>query len=292
VKLVMTLLVRDEQDILAANLDFHLQQGLDFFIITDNLSVDGTRDIIERYVSAGVAQYIYEDDDDFAQHRWVTRMARIAAVEHRADWVINSDADEFWLTNLPAQNLKDALKSVPTDVQALLAGRSNFIPLAGAPLREPVAKMVIRERESKNPLGEPLPPKLCHRGLAEIEVEQGNHAASSGGAALQGGLSFLHILHYPIRSYRQFENKIAKGGAAYSRNLELPNGLGRTWRELYQVWLRGELRAYYDKMILSPAAIEQGLKKGDLVLDRTVAEMLDRYRKQGSATGKSPPHVR
>jgi hypothetical protein len=35
-KLVMTLLVRDEQDILADNLDFHLAQGVDEVIVTDN----------------------------------------------------------------------------------------------------------------------------------------------------------------------------------------------------------------------------------------------------------------
>src|SRR5471030_48631 len=95
-KLVMTLLVRDEEDILAANFDFHLAQGVDFFIVTDNLSVDGTRDIIESYVRRGVAIYSHEPSDDFSQFRWVTKMARMAAAQYGADWVINSDADEFW----------------------------------------------------------------------------------------------------------------------------------------------------------------------------------------------------
>ena len=41
-KLVMTLLVRDEQDIVRENLDFHLAQGVDQVIVTDNGSEDAT----------------------------------------------------------------------------------------------------------------------------------------------------------------------------------------------------------------------------------------------------------
>jgi hypothetical protein len=35
-QLVMTLLVRDEEDVLRANIDFHREQGVDFFIFNDN----------------------------------------------------------------------------------------------------------------------------------------------------------------------------------------------------------------------------------------------------------------
>jgi|HubBroStandDraft_4_1064222.scaffolds.fasta_scaffold15179_1 hypothetical protein len=48
-KLVMTLLARDEEDILASNLDFHVAHGVDFFIATDNLSVDRTSEILRSY---------------------------------------------------------------------------------------------------------------------------------------------------------------------------------------------------------------------------------------------------
>jgi hypothetical protein len=44
-KLVMTLLVRDEQDILRENLDFHLANSVDEIVLMDNRSVDGTADI-------------------------------------------------------------------------------------------------------------------------------------------------------------------------------------------------------------------------------------------------------
>lgn len=59
-KLIMTLLVRDEEDILAHNIEYHLGNGVDFVIATDNLSTDRTRDILEEFRRAGQLHYIYE----------------------------------------------------------------------------------------------------------------------------------------------------------------------------------------------------------------------------------------
>src|SRR3954466_6004641 len=95
-KLVMTLLVRDEQDIVADNLDFHLAQGVDEVIVTDNGSEDATLEILRPYEERGAVRAISEPSDDSSQGRWVTRMARMEAADLGADWVINNDAHEFW----------------------------------------------------------------------------------------------------------------------------------------------------------------------------------------------------
>ena len=95
-KLIMTLLVRDEEDIVAANIDFHLAHGVDFFIATDNLSVDGTTEYIAHLRAAGCSSLYFEADDDHAQYRWVTTYGTVGLHQYGADWVINNDADEFW----------------------------------------------------------------------------------------------------------------------------------------------------------------------------------------------------
>src|SRR6266536_1890715 len=93
--LAMTLLVRDEADVVATSIEYHLRRGVDFVIATDNLSTDGTREILEGYAARGTLELIVEEEDSFSQWRWVTRMAR-RAYELGADWVIHADADEFF----------------------------------------------------------------------------------------------------------------------------------------------------------------------------------------------------
>ena len=144
-KLVMTLLVRDEEDIVADNLDFHLAQGVDEVIVTDNGSEDATLDILREYEARGVVRIILEPSDDYSQGKWVTRMARMAASELGADWVINSDADEFWWPR--SGTLASTFEGLDDATGVVVARRTNFVPQPedDQPFWE---RMTVRERES------------------------------------------------------------------------------------------------------------------------------------------------
>ena len=87
VKVVMTLLVRDERDIVEEHLAFHLAAGVDEVIVTDHASTDGTEEVLARYERDGRVRVLREPEGPFRQREWVTRMARLAATEHGADWV-------------------------------------------------------------------------------------------------------------------------------------------------------------------------------------------------------------
>ena len=50
-RLVETLVLRDEEDIIRAQIDYHLNAGVDFVIATDHESRDGTTEILESYAS-------------------------------------------------------------------------------------------------------------------------------------------------------------------------------------------------------------------------------------------------
>jgi glycosyltransferase involved in cell wall biosynthesis len=272
VKLVMTLLVRDEQDILRENIEFHLAQGVDKVIVTDNASTDSTPDIVREYERRGLARLILEPSDDYAQGKWVTRMARLAAAEEGADWVINNDADEFWW---PRQgDLRSAFESVPDEVGVVVCKRVNFVPRAEDE-RPFWQRMTVREVESFNDFGRPLPPKAAHRAHPEVTVRQGNHKIEDVDLGQKLDDARIEILHFPMRSYAQFENKIAKGGAAYARNKDLPKRTGRTWRLLYEKWQAGELPAYYDANV----AGEDG--ETELVSDERLADFFASHTPAG-----------
>ena len=270
-KLVMTLLVRDEQNILRENLEFHLARGVDEIIVMDNLSVDGTADIAREYARAGCVHYMFQPQDDYAQGRWVTQMARRAIHELHADWVINSDADEFWCPQ--AGSLKDALASVRADVLAASAERMNFV--AREDCGEPFWRtMNVRRAVSVNALGKSLPGKVAHRAISDVVVEQGNHRVLSGGAAVACAPAPITILHFPVRSRAEFFNKVAKGGAAYARNSELDDNVGETWRYLYALYVDGKLDQEFERELMTEEEVARGLAAGALVRDERLIDTL------------------
>src|SRR5436305_11412212 len=97
-RVLMALKVRDEEDVIESVLRYHRAQGVDFFIVTDNGSSDRTPEILGRWVDARLARVIDDASPELKDrcHEWVTRMARLAASEHDADWVVHGDADEVW----------------------------------------------------------------------------------------------------------------------------------------------------------------------------------------------------
>lgn len=266
----MTLLVRDEEDIIEANVRYHLAAGVDEIIVTDNNSVDATRDILAEFAARGTVKILTEPADDYSQSEWVTRMARIAAEELGADWVIHADADEFYAGI--AGSLRGALASVQSDWGVIQVPRLNFEPVAGSggPFYE---RMVVRPVRATNPLGQPLPDKVCHRADPDVVVSQGNHALTISRLQTSPGRPLL-IYHYPMRSYEQFENKIRLGGAAYARNTSLPPGIGLTWRRLFEVYREGRLRDWYEPHELSAAQVAAQVNRGEALIDRRLAARL------------------
>jgi hypothetical protein len=231
VKLVMTLLVRDEADIVDLNLAYHLARGVDEVIVTDHRSTDGTRERLDALDDPRV-HVLHEDDEAIEQAAWVTRMARTAHALG-ADWVLNDDADEFLWPQ--AGDLKAALARVPRTCSKLELRRLDFVarPDDGRPFYERMTA-----RTTTDELGRPLRPKLAHRAGPGVAVGPGSHAVRGAGWRTCRR-PLVTILHFPRRTLDQYRHKVAIGGAT-------PGYEHKRIATAHAALLHGELDAHYE----------------------------------------------
>jgi hypothetical protein len=220
-----------------------------------------------------VLEHTREESPAYLQAEWVTRMARRAHAVG-ADWVINSDADEFWWPR--AGSLRAAFASVPAGHDIVLAHRHEFVPVTDES-GEFYERIKYRETDSRNLLGEPLPPKVGHRAHPDVIVEQGNHGVSAPGLGAACDDGRIEILHFPMRTFAQFERKVVNGGSAY----EVPGSppiVGGTWRYAYDEWREGRLRSVYDQRALEEERLIDRLAAGEIVRDTRLADRLEALR--------------
>ena len=304
----MTLLVRDEEDIIESNLRFHRAQGVDFFIVMDHQSQDRTPEIVKSFCRQGLAELVAQPDPGYRQAEWVTWMARRAATEHGATWVINNDADEFWW---PMEGtLRSTLASVADRYGAVYVPRLNFHPVEAPPFTSARARtkaflqrissgispekkapkvildtaakpsgpkvffetMTLCDLNSLNSLGQPLPGKMCHRAHPDVEVTMGNHSVNVPDGLDVCAAPLMEILHFPVRSAAQFCHKIAVGGAALQHSPDVPGG--ETWRTLHTGERGQNAVRYYRSTRVTRRGIKQMLASGRLREDTRLRDFM------------------
>lgn len=280
-RLVMTLLARDEADIVDAQIAFHLNAGVDFVIATDNASEDGTTEILERHERAGHLHLLREDGSDMRQDAWVTRMARMAASEFGADWVINTDADEFWWPR--GGSLKDVLATVPERYGVVRGCWRHFLPRPddGSFFGE---RMTVRLRTPAFPGAKATiyhaHQKVAHRADPDVEVAMGNHDVERHRLPPLRGWHPIEVLHFSLRSPAQLEWK-CRGGwwNKPSDEVTLHQAL------LYEAYQAGRLQDFFDSFAVADDALEQGRVEGRLAIDTRLRDALRALR--SSVDGES-----
>lgn len=241
-------LVKDEADIIEHTLR-HLRGQVDRVIVSDNLSTDGTRAILERLAVESREAWldvIQDDEVGYWQSRKTTELA-LLAFERGYQWVLPCDADEYWYAP-DGRTVSAYLDGLAPDAQIVSAPLYNHIPTSNDPAEscehckagKPVLENVTSQR-SRTCFCEPNPfkrvgwrkrehgalPKVCCRARPDLVVHAGNHGASTSGTALT--VPGLVVRHYSWRSEAQYVRKIRNGEAAYKAT-SLPEGIGAHWR--------------------------------------------------------------
>jgi hypothetical protein len=285
-KLVMTLLARDEADVIGPNIDFHLNAGVDFVIATDNRSQDDTTEILESYARKGQLHLIREDGEYLRQADWVTRMARLAASEFGADWVIHSDADEFWWPR--GESLKEVLASIPARYAVVRALLRHFVP---RPEGDPffAERMTVR-MSSSAPINDPRSLyrpnlKVVHRADPDVTVSIGTQRLVDSPLIPLRGWYPIEFFHFPVRSVEQAERK-------YSYQEIAPGQAPSPYYERVRAFVaEGRVRDLYDELVVDDDALERGLADESLVVDTRLRDALGTLREGKPLTFPRPSVV-
>jgi hypothetical protein len=202
-----------------------LAQGVERVVIADNLSVDGTAEVLEGLARSHPVTVLGDRLAAHYQAEKTTVLAHAAATAG-AGWILPFDADEVW--TIPAG---DGAVS-PGTVAQWLAGCDadvvqvpvfNHVPTDGDDAAEPDPVRRLRWRKAEpNRLH-----KVAFRAGPRARLHQGNHGVDRRGRRRRG----LEIRHFPYRSEEQFLRKVRQGSAALAAT-ELNAEVGKHWRGL------------------------------------------------------------
>lgn len=256
-RLVMTILVKNEVDIIEDNIRFHHTQGIDAFLIMDNGSCDGTVECLQS-LSNEFDITIIVNLGIYDQGPWMTELAKQARQQLGADFVISNDADEFW--SVKGRSLKEALNK--GDV-LVTAKRYNFIQSLEAmntkiqysttPYKVICPVLYSKEDQLKR-AGLALPlvkisPKIIVKPQGLLKIKGGNHRAKHLKFWKHRETSDIEVHHYPIRNYAQFEANIENRRLLLDQAPNTRMGVHyKRWAELLR---QGKLKQEFDNMSLS-----------------------------------------
>jgi hypothetical protein len=219
-------------------------------------------------------------------------MARLAATEHGADWVVNGDADEFWWPR--GGSLQEVLAAVPRRYGIAQSFVRHFVPVTddGRPFHE---RMTLRLSPTA-PVNDPASPwrpyrKVVHRASPEIALVEGGHAVRSGELRPLRGWYPIECLHFPLRTPAQVERKGRAWGDAVEKfyaSEAVARAPGTAYHALqYEAATSGSADAYYASLAVSPEDAAAGVEAGLLAEDVRVRDAL-----RAIAGGEAPSFPR
>jgi len=112
----LTMIVKNEAGFISKSLQY-IKDYIDYYVICDTGSTDGTPDIIKKTLRNIPGQILYHDWKDFSTNRNLS----IEASKYKADYILIMDADDkFIIEN------KDAFKNLEDDIYSVKIINNNI----------------------------------------------------------------------------------------------------------------------------------------------------------------------
>lgn len=288
-RLVMTILVKNEADIIEANIRTHASLGVDAFAVMDNDSTDGTREILAE-LQKEFELLIIDEKGQYNQAKWMKQLANVAKNDLNADWVINNDADEFWIPSND-MNLKENLAFKGS---VLTLNRYNMILdeacyngdffASTHYVENPIAysKHTLLNREETSLVLTKIGPKTIVNPHGLIEIRGGNHKAWHIANSYEylfkkydkiKKFDHIKVFHYQFRSYEQFEKNIKNRKILLESTKHIRMGAHyRRWVKLYD---EGKLEEeFYHRLCFSNSELDVLKKYAIVRYDTSIKEKI------------------
>ena len=181
-------------------------------------------------------------------------MARLAASEYGADWVINTDADEFWWPR--GGSLKDVLAALPETYGIVQAFWRSFVPRPddGSYFAERMTVRLSQHAPINDPTSFYRPVvKVAHRADPQVNVGRGNHALAESSMRTLTTWHPIEVLHFPLRSRAQWMRKVELQGEAFTKHIER-SGTGYHLKG-YDALKSGRIEQQHDSLVVDDEAV-------------------------------------
>lgn len=298
-RLAMSILCRDEADIIEHSVRYHADSGVDCFVITDNGSRDGTREILEQLKGEYEIEIIDEPSLTVNSDLWVSRMHDSLRNNHHADWIINSDADEFWVSDTLGlkPSILQALSMAPLpepSISAIHCDRNNMITSREMALDsnysflDNIYKVLDTlsdydrpgtwHENNSNTLIKTLPGKSIER--VESPLTDASLFNNLTGTYDEITSTAVRILHFPVRSYHQFEKKVVNFGRSLERNKRFAYHTNQQMLHWFNLYQQGELMYEYMSIVLPEARLQELLESGKLCIDDSL--LVTKYQRNAA----------
>ncbi len=203
-------------------LEWHLRHGVEKFYVYDNESTDGTKEILEPYIKAGIVDYTYWPghrkqlaayDDCLEHHRFTSR------------WIAFIDLDEFIVPikdpSIP-QFLKRFESCAAVEINWLIYGSNGRKTKTPGTVMERFTahshpdnylnrhvKSIVNPRRVFNMIG-------CHQAatISGTTMDSHRNPVKRHFREREPQQDIIRINHYAVRSYEEFIEKQARGRAS------------------------------------------------------------------------------
>lgn len=253
-KLIMTFLIKNEEEIIEKNIRFHHAMGCDGFIVSSHNSTDRTDEILEKLKREGlVLEIIKRTDPEYKQSIWVSEMIRLAKKKYHADWVINADADEFYYSsdlNLKISIAKnkcanvlwvDSLFIFPEDRKDWL--NSSYFVTRPFQKFEADALGITGNSLYEEFIGSQGCTKVIHKTSGFRKIAMGNHSVRMI-RTKKVHVADIRLYHYHINSYLGWEQKVARWADSI---FLLPDGQGEHMKHMVRLYQAGKLKDEFEQ---------------------------------------------